>query len=339
LDTVRRGHQRPIEMGCAIRLTEFGGPEVLRVEHSDPGHPGPNEVRLRQTAIGVNFIDVVQRRGVSPIALTLPSGIGGEAAGIIEAVGSEVRGVSVGDRVAYANIYGGAYASIRLVKPETLVPLPDEISDRQAAGMMLKGLTAWCLVRQVFDAKAGDVVLIHAAAGGVGSIVCQWLKHLGATVIGTVSSYEKADVARSFGCDHAIVYTKSDFVSQVMDITGGKKVSAVFDSVGKETFVRSLDCIRPRGLAVLFGQASGPVGPIDLGLLAAKGALFATRPTLTAYTSTRSELLNGAGSLFKMVKSGCIRIPIIQTYHLTEAAKAHHDLEARRTVGCTILLP
>jgi NADPH2:quinone reductase len=326
-------------MGCSIRLREFGGPDVLRVERSDPGHPGPNEVRLRQTAIGVNFIDVVQRRGISPIALSLPSGIGGEAAGIIEAVGSAVRGFTVGDRVAYANVYGGAYASVRLLEPDALVPLPDEISDRQAAGMMLKGLTAWCLVRQVFDAKAGDVVLIHAAAGGVGLIVCQWLKHLGATVIGTVSSDEKAGLARSCGCDHVIVYTKSDFVSQVMDITAGKKVSAVFDSVGKETFVRSLDCIRPRGLAVLFGQASGPVGPIDLGLLAAKGALFATRPTLTAYTSTRSDLLNGSRSLFKMVKTGCIRIPILQTYQLTDAAKAHRALEARRTVGCTILLP
>jgi len=326
-------------MSCVIRLREFGGPDVLRVERSDPGRPGPNEVRVRQTAIGVNFIDVVQRRGVSPIALSLPSGLGGEAAGIIEEAGSEVRGFSVGDRVAYANVYGGAYASVRLVKPDALVPLPDEISDRQAAGMMLKGLTAWCLVRQVFDAKAGDVVLIHAAAGGVGSIVCQWLKHLSATVIGTVSSDEKVDFARSCGCDHVIVYTKSDFVSQVMDITGGKKVSAVFDSVGKETFVRSLDCIRPRGLAVLFGQASGPVGPIDLGLLAAKGALFATRPTLTAYTSTRSELLNGARSLFKMVKSSCIQIPILQTYDLTDATKAHRALEARRTVGCTILLP
>jgi NADPH2:quinone reductase len=272
LGIVRRGHQRPITMGCSIRLREFGGPDVLRIERSDPGHPGPNEVRLRQTAIGVNFIDVVQRRGVSPIALSLPSGIGGEAAGIIEAVGSAVRDFTVGDRVAYANVYGGAYASVR-----PLVPLPDEISDRQAAGMMLKGLTAWCLVRQVFDAKAGDVVLIHAAAGGVGLIVCQWLKHLGATVIGTVSSDEKAGLARSCGCDHVIVYTKSDFVSQVMDITAGKKVSAVFDSVGKDTFVRSLDCIRPRGLAVLFGQASGPVGPIDLGLLAAKGALFLQR--------------------------------------------------------------
>ena len=261
-------------MDCAIRLSEFGGPEVLRVERSDPGDPGPNEVRLRQTAIGVNFIDTVQRRGVSPIALSLPSGIGGEAAGIIEAVGSAVRGFNVGDRVAYANVYGGAYASVRLLKPDALVPLPDEISDRQAAGMMLKGLTAWCLVRQVFDAKAGDVVLIHAAAGGVGSIVCQWLKHLGATVIGTVSSDEKAGLARSCGCDHVIVYTRSDFVSQVMDITGGRKVSVVFDSVGKETFLGSLDCIRPRGLAVLFGQASGPVGPIDLGLLAAKGCSF-----------------------------------------------------------------
>jgi NADPH:quinone reductase len=210
-------------MDCAIRLSEFGGPEVLRVERSDPGGPGPNEVRLRQTAIGVNFIDVVQRRGVSPIALSLPSGLGGEAAGIIEEAGSGVRGFSVGDRVAYANVYGGAYASVRLVKPDALVPLPDEISDRQAAGMMLKGLTAWCLVRQVFDAKAGDVVLIHAAAGGVGSIVCQWLKHLSATVIGTVSSDEKVDFARSCGCDHVIVYTKSDFASQVMDITGGRR--------------------------------------------------------------------------------------------------------------------
>ena len=195
-------------MDCAIRLSEFGGPEVLRVERSDPGGPGPNEVRLRQTAIGVNFIDIVQRRGVSPIALSLPSGIGGEAAGIIEAVGSAVRGFNVGDRVAYANVYGGAYASVRLLKPDALVPLPDEISDQQAAGMMLKGLTAWCLVRQVFDAKAGDVVLIHAAAGGVGSIACQWLKHLGATVIGTVSSDEKAGLARSCGCDHVILHEK-----------------------------------------------------------------------------------------------------------------------------------
>jgi NADPH2:quinone reductase len=326
-------------MDCAIRLSEFGGPDVLRVERSDPGAPGPNEVRLRQTAIGVNFIDIVQRRGVSPIALSLPSGIGGEAAGIIEEVGSAVRGFNVGDRVAYANVYGGAYASVRLLKPDALVPLPDEISDRQAAGMMLKGLTAWCLVRQVFDVKAGDVVLIHAAAGGVGSIVCQWLRQLGATVIGTVSSDEKVSLAQSCGCEHVIVYTRRDFVSAVMDITGGKKVSVVFDSVGKETFLRSLDCIRPRGLAVLFGQASGPVGPVDLRMLAAKGSLFVTRPALSAYTSTRSDLLNGARSLFKMVKTGCIGIPVLQTHQLADAADAHRALEMRRTVGCTILLP
>ena len=326
-------------MDCAIRLEEFGGPDVLRVERSDPGHPGPNEVRLRQTAIGVNFIDVVQRRGVSPIPLSLPGGIGGEAAGTIEAIGSEVHGFDVGDRVAYANIYGGAYATVRLVKADALVPLPDEISDRQAAGVMLNGLTAWCLVRQVFDAMAGDVVLVHAAAGGVGSIACQWLKHLGVTVIGTVSSHEKANLARTCGCDHVIVYTQSDFVSEVMEFTEGRKVSAVFDSVGKETFLRSLDCLRPRGLGVLFGQASGPVEPIDLGVLAAKGSLFVTRPALTAYTSTRSDLLNGARSLFKMVKSGCIRVPVLQTYQLADAAKAHSALEARRTVGCTILLP
>jgi NADPH:quinone reductase len=326
-------------MNCAIRLSEFGGPEVLRVERSDPGAPGPDEVRLRQTAIGVNFIDVVQRRGVSPIALSLPSGIGGEAAGVIEAVGSAVRDFNVGDRVAYANVYGGAYASVRLLKPDALVPLPDEISDRQAAGMMLKGLTAWCLVRRVFDAKAGDVVLVHAAAGGVGSIACQWLRNLGATVIGTVSTDEKVSLAQSCGCDNVIVYTKRDFVSEVMDITGGKKVSAVFDSVGKETFLRSLDCIRPRGLAVLFGQASGPVGPVDLNMLAAKGSLFVTRPTLSAYTSTRSDLLDGARSLFKMVKNGCIGIPVLQTHQLADAADAHRALEARRTIGCTILLP
>jgi NADPH2:quinone reductase len=322
----------------AIGLKKFGDPSVLVWEPVAVGRPGTGYVRVRHTAVGVNFIDIVQRRGVSPIPLVLPSGLGGEAAGIVEEVGAGVSELAVGDRVAYANAYGGAYAEARLVRANVLVKLPAHITDRQAAAIMLKGMTARCLVRQVANIRAGDVVLFHAAAGGVGLIACQWLKHLGATVIGTVSSEDKAALAQANGCDHVIVYTRENFPQRVAEITNGQQVHVVFDSVGKETFLQSLECLRPKGLAVLFGQASGPVGPFDLGILASKGALFVTRPTLTAYIATRDELIANAEDLFGAVAAGVVKVTINQTYNLRDAAQAHQDLEARQTTGSSILL-
>lgn len=324
-------------MPHAIRIHETGGPEVMRWEEVDVGDPGPGQVRLRQTAIGLNYIDTYHRTGLYPIEL--PCILGMEAAGEVDAIGQGVDGLAVGDRVAYASPPLGAYAETRLMPADRVVKLPDAIDDRQAAAMMLQGMTAQYLLGETYRVQAGDTVLIHAAAGGVGLIACQWAKALGATVIGTVGSPEKAELAKAHGCDHPINYREEDFVARVKEITGGAGVPVVYDSVGKDTFDGSLDCLSPRGLMVLFGQASGPVPPFDLAKLAAKGSLYITRPTLFVYVAQRAALEKTAAELFDMVGSGKVKIEVNQTYPLKDAAQAHRDLEARKTTGSTILLP
>jgi NADPH:quinone reductase len=323
-------------MTHAIRFHQTGGPEVLRWEEVQVGKPGPGQARIRHTAVGLNYIDTYQRSGL--YGLALPSGLGGEAAGVVEEIGPGVTEVKVGDRVAYAGGPVGAYAEARLAQADRLVVLPKEIDDRTAAAMMLKGLTTQYLLRRTYRVKAGDTILFHAAAGGVGLIACQWAKHLGATVIGTVGSDEKAKLAKAHGCDHAIVYTREDFVARVNEITGGKKVPVVYDAVGKDTFMKSLDCVAPLGLIASFGQASGAIGPFDIGILAGKGSLFLTRPTLVTYTAKRADLLAMAAELFEVVKSGAVKIEINQTYPLKDAAQAHRDLQARKTTGSTVFL-
>jgi NADPH2:quinone reductase len=324
-------------MPHAIRLHCTGGPEVLRWEEVAVAKPGPGEVRIRHTAIGVNYIDIYYRTGLYPVPL--PSGLGNEAAGIVEELGPEVRGLAVGDRVAYGFAPLGAYAESRVLSAEQLVKLPPGIDDRTAAAMMLKGLTAQYLLRQTYRVKPGDTILLHAAAGGVGTIASQWARQLGATVIGTVGSEEKARVARENGCNHVIDYTREDFVQRVKDITGGRKVRVVYDSVGRDTFLKSLDCCAPLGLVALFGQSSGAVEPLNLGLLAAKGSLFVTRPTLGTYAAKREALTQMAAELFEVVSSGAVRIAVNRTYALQDAASAQRDIEARRTTGSTVLLP
>jgi NADPH2:quinone reductase len=324
-------------MVMAIRVYETGAPEVMRWERVVVGRPGQGEVRLRQTAVGVNYIDTYQRSGLYP--LPLPTGLGSEATGVVENVGPGVDEFKIGDRVAYAIGPPGAYAQERLYPARLLVPLPRDVDDRTAAAMMLKGMTAQYLLRRTNRVEAGDTILVHAAAGGVGLIVCQWAKHLGATVIGVVSSAEKAALARAHGCDHAIITTRSDFSARVKEITGGRGVRVVYDSVGKDTWNGSLDCLQPLGLMVSYGNASGPVPPFALSTLAAKGSLFVTRPTLTAYTATRAELLATAHELFEIVRSGAVKIEIHQSYPLAEAVQAHRDLEGRKTVGSSVLLP
>jgi len=324
-------------MSKAIRIYETGGPEVLRFEDFDPGKPGPGEALVRHDAVGLNFIDVYHRTGLYPLP-SLPAVIGMEGAGVVEAIGEGVNEVAAGDRVAYAGIPLGAYAEIRRIPAERLVRLPDSISTRQAAAMMLQGMTARYLLRGCYKVSAGETILIHAAAGGVGSIVCQWAKHLGATVIGTVGSDQKAELAREKGCDYPIVYTREDFAQKVREITAGRGVDVVYDSVGKTTFEKSLSCLRPMGMMVLFGQASGPVPPFDIGRLAAMGSLFLTRPTLMTYTARRQDLLAHARDLFEVVEKGAVKIEIHQTYPLAEAARAHRDLEERKTTGSSILL-
>ena len=321
-------------MPHAIRINETGGPEVLRWEEVDVGEPGAGQVRLRQEAAGLNYIDVYHRVGLYPQPLPFTPGV--EGAGVIEAAGPGVTGLQVGDRVAYAGPIGG-YAEERLIDADRLVRLPDSISGEQAASMMLKGMTAHMLLRSVHRVEPGETILIHAAAGGVGLIVCQWAKALGATVIGTVGSDEKAELARAHGCDHPIVYTRQDFTAEVERITEGKKLPVVYDSVGKDTFLKSLDCLRPRGLMVSFGNASGPVDPFPPAILAQKGSLFLTRPTLFNYIAERAELETAARELFEVVESGKVKIEIKQRYALTDAAQAHRDLEARKTSGSTIL--
>jgi NADPH2:quinone reductase len=325
-------------MSKAIVISQTGGPEVLRWVDYDPGQPGPGEVRLRHEAVGLNFIDVYHRTGLYPLP-SLPAVPGMEGSGKVEAVGDGVTEVAAGDRVAYAGLPPGAYAQVRRIPADRLIKLPESITTHQAAAMMLQGMTARYLLRGCFDVKAGDTILIHAAAGGVGSIVCQWAKHLGATVIGTVGSEEKAATATANGCDYPILYTKEEFVARVKEITNDRGVDVVYDSVGQATFMKSLDCLRPLGTMVSFGQSSGPVAPLELGLLSAKGSLFLTRPTLMTYTAKREDLLTHARDLFEVVDKGVVKVEIRQTYPLSDAARAHRDLEGRRTTGSSILLP
>ena len=324
-------------MAKAVRFHKTGGPEVLVLEDVAVGDPGPGQARIRHTAIGVNFLDTYQRSGLYPIAL--PSGTGNEGAGIVEAVGAGVSSVKPGDRVAYTGAPPGSYADTRLYPADRLVKIPDGISEEQAAAIMLKGMTAQYLIHRTYAVKPGDTVLFHAAAGGVGLIACQWLKALGVTVIGTVGTDEKAALAKAHGCAHTIVYTRENFVERVKEITGGKGVPVVYDSVGKTTWEGSLDCLRPRGLMVSFGNASGAVPPVNLGILSQKGSLYVTRPTLVTYIASRAELEETAKSLFDVVKSGKVKIEITSRYKLADAAQAHRDLEARKTTGSVILVP
>ena len=321
-------------MPHAILVRKPGGPEQLVLEEVEVGDPGPGQARLRQTAVGLNFIDVYHRSGLYPQPGPFIPGV--EGAGMVESVGPGVKGLKAGDRVAYAGPIGG-YADTRLIAADRLVKLPDDISDEQAAAMMLQGMTVDMLIRSVWPLHAGDTILIHAAAGGVGLIMCQWASALGATVIGAVSSEEKAELARANGCHHPIIYSQQDFVAEVERLTGGKKLPVVYDSVGRDTFVRSLDCLQKRGLMVSFGQASGAVEPFSPLLLAQKGSLYLTRPTLFDYISTREELERSAASLFDAVRTGKLKVDIGQRFPLSEAAEAHRALEARKTIGSTIL--
>jgi NADPH2:quinone reductase len=324
-------------MAKAVKIYRYGGPEVLQWEEYDPGQPGSDEVRLRQEAVGLNFIDIYHRTGLYPLP-SLPAIPGMEGAGVVEAVGEGVTEVAVGDRVAYAGMPPGAYAEVRLIPAHRLVTLPDSIATRQAAAMMLQGMTARYLLRGCYPVRSGSRILIHAAAGGVGLIVCQWAKHLGAMVIGTVGSPEKAEIARAHGCDYPILYDREDLVSRARSITAGRGVDVVYDSVGQATFMKSLDCVRPMGTVVSFGQSSGPIPPFDLSILGAKGSLFLTRPSLMQYTAAREDLLAHARDLFEVVSKGAVKIAIQQTYPLEEAAQAHRDLESRRTTGSSILI-
>ncbi|MCR6629480.1 MAG: quinone oxidoreductase [Magnetospirillum sp.] len=323
-------------MTKAIRIHEFGGPEIMRWEDVPDRQPGPGEALVRHTAIGVNFVDVYNRTGLYP--LPLPAILGQEGAGVVEAIGPGVVEVRVGDRVAYASNVG-AYAERRIIAANRLVALPHDIGDVQAAGMMLKGMTAQYLLRRTFPVTAGDTILVHAAAGGVGLILCQWAKHLGATVIGTVGSEEKAVLAKAHGCDHPILYKSQDFVARVREITDEAGVAVVYDGIGADTFMGSLDCLKPLGMMVSFGQSSGKVPPVDTGILSAKGSLFLTRPSLVTYTAQRHDLIEIATELFDMVRRGFVTIQVAATRPLAEAAQAHRDLTERRTTGSTVLLP
>ena len=325
-------------MSRVVRIHSTGGPEVLRLETIDPGKPVPGAVLLKQTAIGVNFIDTYHRSGLYPLP-SLPHALGQEAVGVVEEIGPGVTGIDKGMRVAYAAGTPGAYAERRVVAAARLVPLPDEIDDRTAAGMMLRGMTAEYLIRRTFKVEKGMTVLFHAAAGGVGAIACQWLKHLGARVIGTVGSDAKAARAREEGCDEVIVYTREAFPERVRALTGGQGVPVVFDSVGKATFEGSIDCLARRGTLVSFGNASGAPAPLDPLVLSRKGSLYLTRPTLMDYTATREELLESARALFDVVRQGVVKVTVGQTFPLAEAAAAHRALESRGTVGSTVLIP
>ena len=323
-------------MSHAIRINEVGGPEVMHWEEVTVGAPGPGQVLVRNTAVGLNYIDTYHRTGL--YAMPLPLTLGMEGAGIVEKLGPKVKGFKVGDRVAYANPIG-SYADVCLRPAERLVKIPTGVDDKIAAAIMLKGMTAWYLIKQTYKVKKGDTILVHAAAGGVGLILCQWAKHLGATVIGTVGSDAKAPLAKKAGCKHVIVTAHEDFVARVKAITKGKGVPVVYDGVGKDTFAGSLDCLAPRGFMVSFGNASGAVTQFNPGVLAAKGSLYLTRPTLFNYVGTPQELAKAAKDLFDVVKKKVVRISINQTYPLCAAAQAHRDLEARKTTGSTILLP
>ena len=322
----------------AIVVSKHGGAEVLEWRDHEVGNPGPGEVRIRQEAVGLNFIDVYFRTGLYPAPQGLPLVPGNEAAGVVTAVGEDVSLFKEGDRIAYAGPIG-AYAQERVIEAAKIVKVPDDIALDVAASMMLKGMTAEYLLRRTYDVKSGDTILYHAAAGGVGLIVGQWAKALGATVIGTVGSSEKAELASANGYDHVINYRTEDFVERVREITGGKGADVVYDSVGKDTFPGSLDCLRPRGLWASFGQSSGPIEPFNIGILSQKGSLYATRPTLFTYIATRPELEASANALFDVVSRGVVKIDINQRYPLAEAAQAHSDLEGRKTTGTTVLLP
>jgi NADPH2:quinone reductase len=323
-------------MPHAIRFHRTGGPEVLQWEDVAPADPGPAEARIRQHACGLNFIDIYHRNGLYPVPL--PSGIGLEGAGVVEAVGSAVTDLAPGDRVAYAGGPLGGYAEVRLIPADRLVKLPAAIDFRSAAAMMLQGLTAQYLLRRTYRVQPGDAVLVHAAAGGVGLIACQWAKALGATVIGTVSSEAKAELARAHGCDHVILYSREQIAPRVREITGGAGVAVVYDGVGKDTFMDSLDSLRPLGMLVSFGNASGAVPSFDPLLLSQKGSLFLTRPTLMHYTAKRADLVAMAADLFEVVAGGKVRIEVNQTFALKDAAQAQMALEARKTTGSTVLL-
>ena len=324
-------------MTKAIRFHKTGGPEVLQLDDVEVGEPGQGQVRLRHTAIGVNFLDTYQRSGLYP--MQLPSGTGNEGAGVVEAVGPGVTSLKAGDRVAYTGGTPGAYAEARLYPADRLVKVPEGLSDELAASIMLKGMTTWYLIHRTYKVQPGDTVLFHAAAGGVGQIAVQWLKHLGATVIGTVGSDAKAKIVKALGADHVINYSTENFTARVKEITGGKGVPVVYDSVGKSTWEGSLDSLRPHGMMVSFGNASGAVPPFAIGTLAGKGSLFLTRPTLNTYIAARADLEAAAASLFDVVKSGKVKIDISARYKLADAAQAHRDLEARKTTGSVILVP
>ncbi|HEV2503981.1 MAG TPA: quinone oxidoreductase [Mesorhizobium sp.] len=325
-------------MSKAIRIHVHGGPEALVYEDADPGRPGPGQILVRHTAIGLNFIDIYFRTGLYPAPNGLPLIPGGEAAGVVLELGEGVSGLKQGDRIAYA-INIGAYAEQRVIAADRVVKIPDGISDAQAAGMMLKGMTAEYLLRRTFRVGQGDTILYHAAAGGVGLILGQWARHLGATVIGTASSPEKADLAKAHGYDHVIDYKTQDFVAEVARLTDGRKCDVVYDSVGKDTFPGSLDCLRPLGTFVSFGQSSGPIPPFNIALLSQKGSLFATRPTLFVYNARREDLEASAKALFDVVAKGIVEIKINQTYALKDAGRAQADLEGRKTTGTTVLVP
>ncbi len=321
----------------AIRIHENGGPEVLKWEAVELGSPGPGEARIRQTAIGINYIDVYHRSGLYKQA-GFPAVIGMEGAGRVEAIGPDVTDLKVGDRVAYGTVLGG-YAEERIIAADRLVKLPDFISDATAASIMLQGMTARYLLRETYRVTSDTTLLFHAAAGGVGLIVCQWAKALGANLIGTVGSDEKAELAKAAGATHVINYRTEDFAQRVREITGGALCDVVYDGVGKDTFPSSLDCLKPKGLWVSFGNASGVVPPFDMAVLSAKGSLFATRPTLMTYTARHEDLVANAAELFEMIGKGAIKVEPSRTYALKDAAEAHHDLEARRTTGSIVLVP
>jgi NADPH:quinone reductase len=324
-------------MAKAMQIHQTGGPEVLHWEDVEAGEPGEGQARVRHTAVGVNFIDTYYRSGLYP--LPLPSGLGSEAAGVVEAVGPGVAVVRPGDRVAYGGGPPGSYAEVRVLPASILVPIPDGVSDQTTAAVMLKGMTAQYLIRRTYPVTAGETVLFHAAAGGVGLIACQWLKALGANVIGTVGSDEKAAVARTHGCDHVIISTREDIAKRVREITGGAGVPVVYDSVGKDTFLASLDCLRPLGMLVSYGNSSGKVTPFDIGILSQKGSLYLTRPTLATYTASRSDLEATAREVFDVIRERKVKVEVRHVYPLASAAQVHRDLEGRRTVGSIVMIP
>ena len=325
-------------MTKAIRIYRTGGPEVMQWEDIEVGAPGAGQVRMKNTAVGLNFRDVLIRNGGHALK-AFPSGLGLESAGVIEAIGPGVSGLTVGQRIAVVAGPDGAYAEARLVPAARVVPLPDTIDERTAASMMIRGMTVRYLLRETYPVQHGDTILIHAAAGGLGLIFCQWAKHLGATVIGTVSSAAKGEIARAHGCDHAIVYGNEDFTARVREITSSKGVAAVYDSVGKDTFEASLNCLRPRGVMVSFGEASGDPPPVALRRLGTLGSIYVTHPSLPDYTATREALLATAGDLFAMVAGGNVKIDVSRSYPLAGAARAHADVESRQSTGSIVLIP